>query len=106
MRRARWLPPPTKKWFWHAASRASARACAVLALLSRAGGARGRIAESATHAKFLLMADDRWRMATFVRGKSEHQTAACRAERAGAVSPKGAATESVTEKIRPNERRK
>jgi len=33
---------------------------------------------------FLTMADDRWRAARPARGKSEHQTAACRAKGAGA----------------------
>ena len=38
------------------------------------------------HDIFPTMADDRWRAARFARGKSEHQTAACRAECAGAVA--------------------
>ena len=50
------------------------------------------------------MADDRWGIAGFARGKSEHHTAACRVKDAGAAAPKVfgvAVTESVTEKTPP-----
>ena len=60
------------------------------------------IARRRSDVKLHAMADDRWWAARFARGKSEHQTAACRAKRAGAVGESGAATESVTENIRPD----
>ena len=49
---------------------------------------RGFLSFGADRGRLCVMADDRWRVVRLARGKSEHHTAACRVENAGATVAK------------------